>query len=116
MGEKITIENEFLKLDEIKTAKKGLAALTGCPEELIEVYVQGHFDIANRSPWTSDLNLDYGWHKVSDLGRKYLEVYVGGEEKKWFRAEPDREHFRLFNRKPGFRLVAEVFNNLSFRY
>jgi hypothetical protein len=110
----LTVENEFRNPDEIKAAKNALAVLTGCPVELIDVYVQGHFKIANRSFWTNELNIDYGWYQVTKIGNKYLTIHVPSEGQH-FKAEPDLK-WGITASKPGFRLVAPVFNTLSFRY
>lgn len=110
----IIIENEFWKVSQISEAKKAFATLTGCPEMLIEVYVQGRFRIPNKSAWTNELNLDYGWYKVTKIGNKYLDVYVPSENKT-FKAKPWT--CPVSKRRPGFRMIADTkFSNLSFRY
>jgi|GEM_PF-3551143 len=111
MPQELIIENEFYKVDQIKKARKSFSDLTDCPEILIKVYVQGYFKIVNRSMWTNELNLDYGWHEVREIKQKYIKVYIPSE-KKSFKVSPYINEFR----KPGFRLVAEVLNNLTFRY
>ena len=110
--EQIIMEMEFTKVNEIKIAKEAFSKLTACPEILINVFVQGQFKIPN--VYEDSLNLDYGWYKVTKIGKKYLTIYIPTEEKS-FKAEPDLFYISNFDRKPGFRLIAEVFNNVTFR-
>ena len=115
MRQTIIVENEFRKVDTIKKHLKALSTLTDCPEPLITVYVQGHFNIVGRGPYTNELNLNYRWYKVTRTYNKYLEVYVPSE-KKHFKVEPNSNYGFANHYKPGYRLVVEVFNTLSFRY
>jgi len=107
----LTVESDFMRPSEIKDAKNALATLAGVPAALVNVYVQGHFEIVGREPMNSELNLDYGWHKVTKIGRKYLTVYVSGESSH-FTVRP----LRWGNRRPGFKLTSRIFNALSFSY
>jgi len=109
--QRITIKNDFINAKEISEAVKALSTLTNSPEILIDVFVQGVFKIPNRHFLNDELNLDHGWYKVTKIGNKYLTVYVPITEKS-FLVKPTM----YFNRKPGFKLVAQVFNTLSFSY
>lgn len=114
MKDHIIVENEFRNANEIKIAKKALSDLTGCPEILIKTYVQGKFKILGRGMWTNELDLDYDWYEVTNIGNKHFSVHVPSE-KKTFRVKVNQNYIVDFNRKPGFKLVADVYNNFSFR-
>lgn len=111
MTRTITIEDEFARAKEIVAKKKMVARLTGCPEECIDVFVQGYFTIADVID--GDLNLELDWYRVTKIGHKWFTVHVP-EEKKSFKVIGRRYGFRMS--LPTFRIEADVLRaNLRIR-
>ena len=108
MRPQIIIENDLLNIKDLKNARKAFSILSGCPEILIDIYVQGIFKIKDRSPLTNELNLYHRWYKVSKIGSRFMTIYIADEEKS-YRAKPYVTKFST----PGFRMCAEIFNALS---
>lgn len=110
-NDQLIIENKFLRAKEIADARTAAAKLCRSTELLVDVYVQGHFRIADVVE--DDLDLDYGWYKVTKIGHKWLTVYVP-EMRRSFRvvAAP----YGMDRRFPTYRLVVEPINDISVRW